>query len=808
MKKIVLFSLIVFFMFSFVYSVEKNIPCRISGKESSILFMTLGNVKTSVAEGKYYPERDLVVLKDGKKNENYYKNNLGVKYFKPIDKSVFKEPPSGWCSWYFYYQEINANEILKNAKWMAENLKEYGAKYVQIDDGWQGTGHGLGENRDWFTINSRFLNPGMDGIAKEIKQLGLKPGLWLAPHGESNYEIVKKNKKAFFLDSNGKSLSSTWEGTYLVKPNKYGKRYLKNLFRILRKWGYEYFKIDGQPIVVREYKRLLKSDKKGEEKYRETLMAIREAIGENSYLLGCWGIPIEGAGIMNGSRTAGDVWLGWSGFMEAFDATMKWYFLHNILWYADPDVILVRPPMKFEIAQAWATLQGLTGQALMESDMMYELPEGRVNLLKKIYPAVNIKPMDLFPIKTPKNIWDLKVSHLGRDYDIVAIFNLSEKRDGEFIVFNELGLNPDKNYHVFDFWNHEYLGSWKGGYYVDVVPHGVRVITIVEEKNTPVLVSTSRHITQGWTDLKSIEYGKDYIKGKSYVIKGDNYTLSFANPHGVCYKLKDVKTRVKYKLINHGTWSELKLLPERSGEYEWAFDFEKTNCYSYPVRKPYKIYDIKPVSLNEFVLKWYPHYYLTAGYNIYLNGKLIGYTPLGEAKIKLDELSKIHKIEIKSVWYDGRESEKPFVYKLNPSELFGKKVYLSDLKPFYSTSGWNYSKIDRSIDGNTLKVGGKKFEKGIGTHAPSIIKYHLGGIFNNLKVKVGIDDETKGKGSVIFKIYGDDKLLWESGLVKAGVLKKADVEIKGVKVLTLEVSDSGDGKDYDHADWLELLVIR
>jgi len=45
-------------------------------------------------------------------------------------------------------------------------------------------------------------------------------------------------------------------------------------------------------------------------------------------------------------------------------------------------------------------------------------------------------------------------------------------------------------------------------------------------------------------------------------------------------------------------------------------------------------------------------------------------------------------------------------------------------------------------------------------------------------------------------------------LVKTGVLKKADVEIKGVKVLTLEVSDSGDGKDYDHADWLELLVIR
>jgi hypothetical protein len=76
---------------------------------------------------------------------------LGIKFFSPIDKSVFPLPPSGWCSWYFYYQEIDENEIKQNAKWIADNLKDFGAEYVQIDDGWQGTGHGLGENRDWTT---------------------------------------------------------------------------------------------------------------------------------------------------------------------------------------------------------------------------------------------------------------------------------------------------------------------------------------------------------------------------------------------------------------------------------------------------------------------------------------------------------------------------------------------------------------------------------------------------------------------------------------------------------------------------------
>ena len=691
---------------------------------------------------------------------------------------------------------------------MAENLKEYGAKYIQIDDGWQGTGHGLGENRDWFTVNSRFLTTGMDGLAREIKKLGMKPGLWLAPHGESNFEIVKKNKKAFFLGPQDKSLSSTWEGTYLVKPDKYGKRYLKRLFRMLKSWGYEYFKIDGQPIVVREYKRLLKNSDKAEEKYRETLLAIREAIGDSSYLLGCWGIPIEGAGIMNGSRTAGDVWLGWSGFLVSFDATMKWYFLHNTLWYADPDVILVRPPMKLEVARAWATVQGLTGQALMESDMMYKLPEERVELLKRIYPAVDIKPMDLFPINERKNIWDLKVSHLGRDYDIVAVFNLTEKRDGEFIIFKELGLKSDKNYHVFDFWNHEYLGSWKGGYYLDVVPHGVRVITLVEEKEGPVLVSTSRHITQGWIDLKAVEYGRDYVKGRSYVIKGDNYTMSFAFPHGVCYKIKDAKSPTRIKIVNHNTWAEVKILPEKSGEYEWAFDFEKIPCYSYPVRKPYKIYNVRALSMNEFVFNWYPHYYLTAGYNVYLDGKLIGYSSMGEAKIKIEKIDIPHKIEIKSVWYDGRESKEGSVYEFNPSSLFKDKLYLSDFKPIFSSSGWKQVNLNVSVDGNPLRISGKTFEKGLGTHAPSIIKYNIAGLFTHLRAKVGIDDETKGKGSVVFKVFGDGKLLWESGLVKSGKILKLDVNIKGVKILSFEVSDGGDGRDYDHADWVEVIVYK
>jgi len=155
----------------------EQIPARIhDGTNPDIMVMTLGNVRTPLAEGIFYPYEDRFIFKDEREIKNYFKNTLGIKYYQPIDKSNFPLPPSGWCSWYYYYQQINQEEVKKNAEWLGQNLKQYGAVYCQIDDGWQNRGHGLGENRDWSTIDSRFSG-GMDSLASFIKEQGLAPGL-------------------------------------------------------------------------------------------------------------------------------------------------------------------------------------------------------------------------------------------------------------------------------------------------------------------------------------------------------------------------------------------------------------------------------------------------------------------------------------------------------------------------------------------------------------------------------------------------------------------------------------------------------
>ena len=122
------------------------IPCRIQdGANPDLFVMTLGDVQTPLADGVFDPVKDEVVLKDGIVKTNYYRDGLGVKFYQPLDKLQFPQPPSGWCTWYYYYNRVTAAEVQENAKWIAANLKDFGAQLIGGNaDGLQLAGQGLG----------------------------------------------------------------------------------------------------------------------------------------------------------------------------------------------------------------------------------------------------------------------------------------------------------------------------------------------------------------------------------------------------------------------------------------------------------------------------------------------------------------------------------------------------------------------------------------------------------------------------------------------------------------------------------------
>jgi alpha-galactosidase len=142
--------------------------------------------------------------------------------------------------------------------------------------------------------------------------------------------------------------------------------------------------------------------------------------------------------------------------------------------------------------------------------------------------------------------------------------------------------------------------------------------------------------------------------------------------------------------------------------------------------------------------------------------------------------------------------------KAAKADTFG----LETLQLQHVQQDWGEPHADRSVDGHPLSLDGKRFEHGLGTHANSTFHIALGGNGDRFTATVGVDDEVDKKGSVVFKVIGDGKTLWDSGVLRGGdPAKEVAVALEGVKVLVLAVGDAGDGIDHDHADWADARIV-
>jgi hypothetical protein len=159
-------------------------------------------------------------------------------------------------------------------------------------------------------------------------------------------------------------------------------------------------------------------------------------------------------------------------------------------------------------------------------------------------------------------------------------------------------------------------------------------------------------------------------------------------------------------------------------------------------------------------------------------------------------------------WSDRVHVETAVEVFVPPPPLTGTP-YVSDLTFVGETNGWGPIERDRSVnesdggDGNPLTVGGVVYAKGLGTHAPASVSVYLGGRCRAFTSLVGLDDETTQPGSVTFQVLVDDEVRYDSGVVRPGPAVPVSVDTTGARMLTLRVTDGGDGKNFDHADWVD-----
>lgn len=131
-------------------------------------------------------------------------------------------------------------------------------------------------------------------------------------------------------------------------------------------------------------------------------------------------------------------------------------------------------------------------------------------------------------------------------------------------------------------------------------------------------------------------------------------------------------------------------------------------------------------------------------------------------------------------------------------------VWLDDLDLSKTTQDWGQPQKNQSVDGHPLTIAGQKFERGLGTHARSTLYIQLHGA-KTFSGSVGVDDEVSNSIAAIkFFIFGDGKLLWQSGVMRdSNPAKTFTVNLKGIKTLTLQVNEAKKDISYDHADWAD-----
>ena len=174
------------------------------------------------------------------------------------------------------------------------------------------------------------------------------------------------------------------------------------------------------------------------------------------------------------------------------------------------------------------------------------------------------------------------------------------------------------------------------------------------------------------------------------------------------------------------------------------------------------------------------------------------------------------------------------------------KIKLSEMNLSSIYQSYGTPLPGKAVTGEPLRVAGTFFTDGIGVQANSKIKISLQGKSSLFTCKIGINDQSvnykdshlakipltdgtmlfydqtngrkqyvgtgKGngeveKGSVVFKITGDGKELYNSGIMRGGETARAiSLPVEGIKILELEAESANDGLSGDHADWLEAVI--
>ncbi|MEW5872933.1 MAG: glycoside hydrolase family 36 protein [Chloroflexota bacterium] len=424
--------------------------------------------------------------------------------------------PVGWCSWYQFYQKVTADDIRRNLHALAEQRASLPVEVVQIDDGFQTL---VG---DWFTFRGGFPG-GPAPLAAEIHAAGYTPGLWLAPFiVQPNSRLAAEHPEWLLRGQFNRPVRAgfIWN-TFTTALDLTHPEALDYACQVVdtaaHAWGFPYLKLDflyaaALPGRYRDPSRTRA------QVLRAGLQALRQAAGEDTFLLGC-GCPLGSAiGLVEAMRIGTDVDSHWrAAFMghetyfhvepdlpsarNAIQNSLTRAALHRRWWLNDPDCLLLRPDLRLSLAEvhSLATVIALSGGLVLFSDDLPRLTPERLRIAWQMLPPIGERPqvVDWLDALTPRRL-RLDLDGASGPWRLLALFNWDERPQDCTLHLADYGLEADAPYLAREFWSGAIEIASAKLEFKGVEPHGVRLVALRRcLPGMPGYLGSDLHISQG-----------------------------------------------------------------------------------------------------------------------------------------------------------------------------------------------------------------------------------------------------------------------------------------------------------------------
>lgn len=418
-------------------------------------------------------------------------------------KDFIKKPPMGWNSWDCYGAGVTEDELLGNAEFMRDRLKQYGYQYVVCDIQWyepaaKGNVYNnfadlcMDEYSRLIPAVNRFPSSangaGFKPIADKIHSMGLKFGIHIM-RGIPR-QAVHRNTRIYGTTARARDIASQFSlcpwntDMYGVDTEKRGaEEYYDSLFKLYASWGVDFVKVDD--IANTEFS---PQNPYSAEKEIEMIRAAIDRSGRDMVLsLSPGPAPLNKAEHLSENanmwRISGDFWDRWDKLLNMFSLCEKWYPYVKDGSFPDCDIL---PLGKLCIDGSYMGNMGrdsgftkeeqktmMTLWAVFRSPLFFggelRLTDNYTLSLVTNPEVINVnqnseKPLFVYN-KGGIAVWQTKIENCTAG----AIFNLSDEEKHYKLSFSDLGIENVRA--VRDLWARKDIPKFENDVSVSLKPH-------------------------------------------------------------------------------------------------------------------------------------------------------------------------------------------------------------------------------------------------------------------------------------------------------------------------------------------------